>query len=134
MKKQNKTLTLIVKKVFFDQILSGKKKEDYREIKDYWNSRFINRKFIINDLNHLKVDLITHPKKYDFVKIKNGYSRTAPTLVFKMDKIIIGLPKEELGGYLFYKDDVSPITDRNEFKRVFIIKFGPLNSASNIKE
>lgn len=35
-------LTLPIKKKWFDMILSGDKKEEYREIKSYYTSRFIN--------------------------------------------------------------------------------------------
>lgn len=33
-------LTLPIKKKWFDMILSGEKKEEYREIKSYYDSRF----------------------------------------------------------------------------------------------
>jgi hypothetical protein len=33
-------LTLPIKKKWFDMIKSGNKKEEYREIKPYWTSRF----------------------------------------------------------------------------------------------
>ena len=33
-------LTLPIKKKWFDMILSGEKKEEYREIKPYWFIRF----------------------------------------------------------------------------------------------
>lgn len=33
-------LTLPIKKKWFDMILSGEKKEEYREIKPYWDTRF----------------------------------------------------------------------------------------------
>ncbi|CAN8142698.1 putative ASCH domain-containing protein [uncultured Thiomicrorhabdus sp.] len=38
-------ITIVVKRKFFEQIKSGKKKEEYREIKDYWVKR-LNRKGI----------------------------------------------------------------------------------------
>ncbi|MBO6031875.1 MAG: hypothetical protein J6Q22_10580 [Prevotella sp.] len=37
-----KMLVLPMKKKWFDMILSGKKKEEYREFKPYWNSRVDN--------------------------------------------------------------------------------------------
>lgn len=38
----NRNLVLTIKKKWFDMILSGKKTEEYREIKPYWETRFIN--------------------------------------------------------------------------------------------
>jgi len=35
----NKTLHLTLKKKWFDMILSGEKKEEYREIKEFWATR-----------------------------------------------------------------------------------------------
>lgn len=37
---EKKVLTLSVKKEWFDKIMSGEKKEEYREIKPYWVARF----------------------------------------------------------------------------------------------
>lgn len=34
-------LVLPIKKKWFDMIASGEKKEEYREIKPYWTSRFV---------------------------------------------------------------------------------------------
>lgn len=36
---EKKVLTLSVKKLWFDKIVSGEKKEEYREIKSYWVAR-----------------------------------------------------------------------------------------------
>ena len=36
-----KILHLTIKKKWFDMILSGEKKEEYREIKPYWNRRLL---------------------------------------------------------------------------------------------
>lgn len=36
-----KILHLTLKKKWFDMIASGEKKEEYREIKPYWEKRFI---------------------------------------------------------------------------------------------
>lgn len=35
-------LTLPIKKKWFDMIVSGEKREEYREIKPYYDSRFMN--------------------------------------------------------------------------------------------
>ncbi len=38
---ENKILHLNLKKMWFDLILCGEKKEEYREIKIYWLKRFL---------------------------------------------------------------------------------------------
>lgn len=55
-------LTLPIKKKWFDMILSGEKKEEYREIKPYYISRF-------KDMEK------------DLVKFRNGYSLESPYIV-----------------------------------------------------
>ncbi len=55
------TLTLHLKKEWFDKIKSGKKKVEYRECKDYWNKR----------LN----------KPFDKIIFKNGYDENSPSLI-----------------------------------------------------
>ena len=35
-------LTLPIKRMWFDMIASGEKKEEYREIKEYYDSRLLN--------------------------------------------------------------------------------------------
>lgn len=63
-------LTLPIKKKWFDMILSGEKKEEYREISDYYRGRFFNiwgRKAYWPE-----------PHK---VKFRNGYSSTSPYFI-----------------------------------------------------
>lgn len=42
-------LTLPIKKKWFDMILSGEKKEEYREIKPYWTKRFLKSDMKFNE-------------------------------------------------------------------------------------
>ncbi|HAB66577.1 MAG TPA: hypothetical protein DCE23_04335 [Firmicutes bacterium] len=60
-------LTLTIKKKWFDIILSGEKKEEYREIKPYYDSRFLKS---IED---------TRPHT-DTLLLRNGYGKDKPTL------------------------------------------------------
>ncbi len=66
-------LTLPIKKKWFDMILSGEKKEEYREIKPYWTSRFKNCG-LIRDNDHASA----WAKQIMF---KNGYGKSAPTFI-----------------------------------------------------
>jgi hypothetical protein len=55
------TLFLTVKKKYFDQILAGKKTEEYRIIKPYWVKKLVG-------------------KKYSHIIFQNGYSKKSPRL------------------------------------------------------
>lgn len=70
-------LTLPIKKKWFDMIVSGEKKEEYREIKPYYDSR-----------------LDYQPSK-DII-FRNGYSRKSPYLKARV-KIKKGFGKERWG-------------------------------------
>ena len=81
-------LVLPIKNKWFDMIKSGEKKEEYREIKPYYNVRF---GFIDDD--NLKIHTIQVCKT---IKLRNGYSKNSPTLECKV-KIIKGYGKPEWG-------------------------------------
>jgi len=58
-----KTLHLTLKKKWFDLILAGKKKVEYREIKPYWTQRLLDKE--------------DKAKKFDVIEFRNGYSKDA---------------------------------------------------------
>ena len=73
-----KYLHLTLKKNWFDLILSGEKKEEYREIKPYWEKRLMG-------------------KKYDRIIFRNGYATNAPQFTIKLKSITQGIGKSEWG-------------------------------------
>lgn len=87
-------LTLPIKKKWFDMIKSGEKKEEYREIKQYWFTRF-NRSILhcVSDENLL----IRYAK--GFVIFKNGYQKNAPKLMCEVE-ITTDFGKPEWGAEL----------------------------------
>lgn len=90
-----KTLHLTLKKKWFDMILSGKKKEEYREIKQYWNKR-ITGSYIYDIITREKVsdsscysvisqnaDILRNdwlPKQFDRIVFRKGYSKDTITV------------------------------------------------------
>ena len=65
--KKTANLNLTIKKKWFDMIASGEKREEYREMKEYWLDRL--------------VDINTHDwKHFDTVTFRNGYGRNVPTV------------------------------------------------------
>lgn len=91
-------LTLPIKKKWFDMILSGEKKEEYREIKPYYDSRFYHIKAIPQEktqedsLAEFKLSIET----VDYVIFRNGYSKYSPSIKCKVD-ITTGKGKPEWG-------------------------------------
>lgn len=90
-----KTLTLSLKKKWFDLIKAGIKKEEYRETKPFWKKRLRN---IV-----LKTNLSTVYegfKRYDRLVFTLGYPKANDTerrLEFKNPKIRIGTGRPEWG-------------------------------------
>lgn len=100
-----KILHLTLKKKWFDMILSGKKKEEYREAKSYWATR-----------------LMTDPddgvfKSFDIVRFTHGYGKGRPTFEIECKDIDFGFGKREWGA---------------NGDKTFIIKLGKILSTSNI--
>lgn len=94
-----KTLTLPLKKKWFDFIKAGIKKEEYREICDYWGVRFASRdvwanEFCIKDVGEIAL------KHFDRLVFTLGYPKSTDKkrrLEFKNPKIRIDTGKPEWG-------------------------------------
>ncbi|MCQ2605407.1 MAG: hypothetical protein MJ204_02800 [Bacteroidales bacterium] len=86
---EKKVLRLPLKKKWFDMIKSGEKKEEYRDIKPFYNARFIKKTLIGPFL-----------KKYDSLIFTCGYTKKGNTekiLSFKNPQIRVGKGKSEWG-------------------------------------
>jgi ASC-1-like (ASCH) protein len=73
-----KVLHLNLEKKWFDMILSGQKKEEYRKMKPYWQCRLLKNPF-------------------DAICFKNGYRKNALEFTIKLTKIYSGLGIVEWG-------------------------------------
>lgn len=85
-----RVLHLTLKKKWFLMIASGEKKEEYREIKNYWMSRLCNLK---EEVEHCGLDY----KRFDIVEFKNGYSKNAPIIRLQFIESYVDLGKPEWG-------------------------------------
>ena len=68
-------LILPIKKKWFDMILAGEKKEEYRELKPYYMSRFSNT------FNMYPYSKIPYGTDYQQVMFRNGYSNKSPSFI-----------------------------------------------------
>ncbi len=71
-------LVLPIKKQWFDMILSGEKKEEYREIKPYWVARLVKNGYP------------------NTVILRNGYRKDSPQITCEC-RLSIGQGKQEWG-------------------------------------
>lgn len=75
-----KQLYLVLETKYFNEILSGEKKEEYRVFSDF----YIKRLAVIDE----EGDLID-TKKYDTVKFQLGYKKGAPQMIVECKEILI---------------------------------------------
>ncbi len=104
-------LTLTLKKCWFDMILSGEKTDEYREIKWYWIKRLVTETHLqdfrtAKHINEVKDNNQNEFfKQIDYIRFRNGYSKTAPEMIIEFKGITIdyGVPKwgAEIGELYF---------------------------------
>lgn len=95
-------------------LLSGEKKEEYREIKDYWKSRLEN---YVPAMGWAHGSHFYTFKEFDQVIFKNGYSKNAPTAIFECKGIEKRTGRKEWGA--------------NECQKYYCIALGKLLTYSN---
>lgn len=103
-------LTLLIKKEWFEMIRSGEKKEEYREIKPYYITRFIKW---LGFPSSWARRYAKHPEEFEWffkqletegtcksfkktIVFRNGYSHDAPALICECG-LRIGFGRTELG-------------------------------------
>ena len=92
--KEKKVLRLNVCKKWFDMIVAGTKKEEYREVKDYWAKRLTTNCECQYDVaaQFFCGRIIYRP--FTHVLFINGYSNNSPKIEKKIKEICIGMPKK----------------------------------------
>ena len=86
-------LILPIKKKWFDMILSGEKREEYRELSPYYKTRF-KKLFEMYPYSYIPCGGDTAE-----IKLRNGYSLKSPSCVIK-STLDIGNGKPEWGAKL----------------------------------
>jgi len=94
------TLVLSVKKKWFDLIKSGEKKEEYRDLTDYWKKRL-----------GFKAGFY---KNYKYIEFRNGYGMNVPKFKVKLIGIEIKYPNKKW------------IDDTIKFDNCFVLKLGDI--------
>lgn len=95
-----KILILSVKKKWFDLIKSGKKKEEYRTLKEYWIKRLGFKP--------------GYYKGYTHIEFRNGYGKNVPKIKVELVSIEIGFSNKK------------NIDDTIKYEKCFILKLGKI--------
>ena len=75
------TLVLSVRKKWFDLIKSGEKKEEYRDLTEYWKKRFGFK--------------AGYYKNHKYVEFRNGYGKNVPKFKIELKNIQIQYPQKK---------------------------------------
>lgn len=111
-------ITLTIKKKWFDMILSGEKREEYREIKPYYDSRLPKEFGMFKDGNRLVKGNTYPPSDMSKQKIqfRNGYGKDSPCFT-AICSLSIGTGKVEWGAEQdveYYRISIHEITERRK--------------------
>ncbi len=131
MKTKENTLYLPIKQVYFDAILAGTKKQEFREIKDTtykkyletWeedddsgiffddekidiNNIYINDPFIYNNGVYPYL-----PKPYEFLNLAAGYNKDRDTMVVEIEDITFEVMKGKKGEIIRFDDEFRACDD-----------------------
>jgi hypothetical protein len=116
-----KILHLNLKKKWFDMILSGKKKEEYRTVSDYWMKRIVNVKGCGTSYNFtiLQMKGFNFNKNViDFIIFRNGYSKNSPEIKIECKGVVVDMGKKHLGAPNY---------------KCFVLKLGKIIETKNIR-
>ena len=108
----SKTLHLVLKAKWYDMIERGEKREEYREIKPYWEKRLLDyaslKKYVRENIAELRLKQFLFPKStpiedacrsfprgYTHVCFSYGYTKR--TMTYEVDGIQFGTGKPEWG-------------------------------------
>lgn len=95
-----KCLHLTLNRRWFDLIASGEKKEEYRELKEYWANRLIWDQFswdFKNWQSHIAAAPDLFFNHFDTIVFKNGYSKKSPIMEVEFNGIRIGKGQSKWG-------------------------------------
>jgi hypothetical protein len=115
-----KTLHLNLKKKWFDMILSGEKKEEYRDLTIFWDQRFTYKICCDSALDettgktwlfNIDIEDVVW-KQFDTVTFSNGMAKNAPRFVIEFKGFEIRIGKPEWGAV--------------EYVEYFVLKLGDI--------
>ena len=95
-----KVLTLQIKRPYLEDILSGAKTKEYREIRPK-NAD----KYVIQNPEAEDEDQWIQPVKYDAIRFFNGYASNRPEVLIEITNSEIELSIDENDEYITYEED-----------------------------
>lgn len=95
-------LNLIIKQKYFDEILAGTKKQEFREIRPSTQKKYCE----IDDEGYCKVeDGLFIPRHYDAIRFYVGYNKNRDSALVEVKKAEIELFVDENDEYILMKQN-----------------------------
>lgn len=94
-----KILNLIIKQKYFDEIIAGNKKQEFREIRPNTQSKYCE---LDEDGFCKEIDGILQPRKYDAIRFFVGYKKDRSSALVKVVGANIELFEDESGNLIEY--------------------------------
>lgn len=114
-KKDMKVLTLSIKQKFFDEIVAGTKKNEYREIRPKSAKKYIeyvDDKGVVYKADAAipdEVEIEAVPIKYDALKLLTGeYSGKRPYIIIEVKGAEVEVAEDEDGNEIVYEYNGEP--------------------------
>ena len=92
-------LNLIIKQKFFDEIVKGTKKEEFREIRPNSQAKYCQ---LDEDGYVVSVDGVLQPRKYDAIRFYVGYAKDRDTALVEVKGARIERFEDENGELITY--------------------------------
>lgn len=93
-------LTLIIKQKFFDEIIKGTKKQEFREIRPNSQTKYCE----LDEEGFCKeVNGVLQPRKYDAIRFFVGYNKDRASALVKVEGAKIELFEDEDGNLVEYE-------------------------------
>ena len=112
-------LTLPIKKQWYDMILNGEKLEEYRDLKEYYDTRFCSvfgTDWILKLYGKKLKCIEMAEKRTEKIRFRNGYSEASPSFVAECT-LRIGEGREEWGaipGKRYFILEIQKIVERGK--------------------
>lgn len=95
-----KVLNLIIKQKFFDEIIAGTKKQEFREIRPNTEKKYCE---IDEDGFVKEIDGVLIPRKYDAIQFYVGYNKDRDSALVEVKGANIELFVDDNGNFIEYE-------------------------------
>lgn len=95
-----KILTLIIKQKYFDEIISGKKVQEFREIRPNSQAKYCQ---LDNEGFCVEKDGVLQPREYDAIRFYVGYNKDRDSALVEVKGASIELFEDENGNLIEYQ-------------------------------